>query len=160
MSLIPGKVGRYLRLAFYRVTLKRCGREVVFSFGTTINHRTVEVGSYVNFGRYCSIGTTTIDDHVLVGSRVSIISGGKQHETSDLSNNITEGEPVFERVHIGSNTWIGEGSLVLADVGGRCVIAVGSVVFRPVPDGKMAMGNPARVISRKFSTDSQSKSLT
>ncbi|MHC5011755.1 MAG: acyltransferase, partial [Planctomycetota bacterium] len=77
-----------------------------------------------------------------------ILSGGRQHEVSDPSQNITETEQTFERVHVGTNTWIGEGAIIMADIGSRCVVAAGSVVFRPVPDGKMVMGNPARAIPR------------
>ena len=148
LSLIPGRTGNYLRLAFYRFTLEECSNEVTFYFGTIVTHRSARIGYRVGFGYRCHIGTATIGDHVMVASRVSILSGARQHDVSDTTKNITEDEPVFERVHIGSNTWIGETAIVSADVGERCVVAAGSVVLRPVADFKMAMGNPARVMER------------
>lgn len=150
LSLVPGKLGDYLRLAFYRFTLQKCSCDACFSFGVLIAHRTAEIGRHVTIGARSILGTVTIDDHVLIGSRVSITSGGRQHNVDDPTKNITEDAPVYDRVRVGSNTWIGEGAVVLADVGSRCVVAAGSVVFRPVPSGKMAMGNPARPIARNF----------
>jgi len=154
LSLIPGKVGNYFRLAFYRFTLQKCSYDACFSFGVLIAHRTAEIGNHVTIGAYSIIGTVTIDDHVLIASRVSIPSGGRQHEIDDPTKHITEEKPVFERVHIGTDTWIGEGAIVMADIGSRCVVSAGAVVYRPIPDGKMAMGNPARPVFRKVEESS------
>ncbi len=52
----------------------------------------------------------------------------------------------FPRVTIGRDSWIGDRSIVLADVGRHCVIGAGSVVTKPIPDYAIAVGNPARVI--------------
>ncbi len=149
LSMVPGKTGKYARLAFYRFTLDRCAFDLMIDFGSTLNHRTIEIGRDVRIARGCSIGTVTIGDHSIISSRVNILSGGMQHDVFDTKMNITEHEPEFQRINIGSNTWVGEGSIVLADLGTRCVVAAGSVVFRPVGDGKMVMGNPARPIFRK-----------
>ena len=146
LSLVPGKIGNYLRVAFYRFTLEACSTEMLVLFGAKMSHRTARIRHDVHIGSWACIGTATVGDHVLISSRVSILSGNKQHNVSDPGKNITEDPPRFERVHIGSNTFIGEGAILLADVGSRCVIAAGSVVFQPVPDGKVVMGNPARVM--------------
>lgn len=150
LSLLPGRTGECLRLAFYRVTLQRCSSDVAFLFGVIINHRTVEIGRFVTLGPYCRIGTATIGDHVLFGANVSVLSGKYQHEVQDTSASVTYHEPVFERVQVGDNSWIGEGAIVMADVGSRCIVAAGAVVFRSVPDGKLAVGNPARVVPPEF----------
>jgi acetyltransferase-like isoleucine patch superfamily enzyme len=149
LSLLPGKTGKFARVAFYRFTLDRCAFDLSIDFGSTLNHRTIQIGSDVRIGRGCSIGTVTVGDHSIISSRVNILSGGMQHDVFNTEMNITEHEPEFQRINIGSNTWVGEGSIVLADLGTRCVVAAGSVVFRPVEDGKMVMGNPARPIFRK-----------
>ncbi len=148
LGMVPGKLGNYLRLAYYCFTLRRCSPDACFCFGVTVAHRGAEIGSQVTVGAHSILGTVTLEDHVLIGSRVSILSGGNQHDVSDPTRNITESEPVFGRVCVGSNTWIGEGVILLADVGTRCVVAAGAVVFRAIPDGKMAMGNPARAMPR------------
>jgi peptidoglycan/LPS O-acetylase OafA/YrhL/acetyltransferase-like isoleucine patch superfamily enzyme len=149
LGLIPGKIGDYLRLGFYRFTLQKCSCDACISFGVLVSHRTAEFGRHVSIGAYSIIGTVTLGDHVLIGSRVSITSGRNQHDVADLSKNITDENTTFERVHIGSNTWIGEGAIIMADVGSRCVIGAGSVVPRAIPDGTTAVGNPARPPARR-----------
>jgi virginiamycin A acetyltransferase len=153
LSLIPGPVGCFLRLAYYWGTLQNCSKDVVFSFGTKINRRGTEIGNFVVFGTYCNVGLVTIGDQVLIGSRVCIPSGGRQHDVHNRRGNLTDAEPIFERVAIGSNVWIGEGSIVLSDIGDECVVSAGSVVFRSVPHGATAMGNPARIIARHLKSD-------
>ncbi|MFN8545794.1 MAG: hypothetical protein U0807_16550 [Candidatus Binatia bacterium] len=46
----------------------------------------------------------------------------------------------------GEGTWIGEGAIVLADVGRYAVVGAGAVVVRPVADGVTVVGNPARPV--------------
>jgi acetyltransferase-like isoleucine patch superfamily enzyme len=150
LSLIPGKIGSYLRVAYYHGTLQGCAWDVVIAFGSKINHRPAEVGAGVVIGAFCNIGTVTIGPQALIGSCVSLLSGGRQHDTTDDNERLATSPPVFSRIYIGGKTWIGERSVILADVGERCVVSAGSVVLRSVPDRSMVMGNPARVISKKF----------
>jgi len=49
-------------------------------------------------------------------------------------------------VTIGSDSWIGAGAIVMANVGSRTTIGAASVVTKPVPDDCVAVGSPARVI--------------
>ena len=51
-------------------------------------------------------------------------------------------------VEIGSDTWVGGGTIILPGVriGSRAVIGAGSVVTRDVPGDMFAAGNPCRVI--------------
>jgi acetyltransferase-like isoleucine patch superfamily enzyme len=51
----------------------------------------------------------------------------------------------FEKISVGSNTWLGEGSIILANVGKNCIIGAGSVVTKDLPDNVLAVGNPAQI---------------
>lgn len=141
LSQIPGKWGEYIRYAFYKMALPKCGKDCCISFGTIFAHPTVELGNNVYIGLYCIIGNVSIGDNVLIASRVSIPSGKYQHY---------EKKEIFDRVNIGTNTWIGEGAVVLADLGTNCIIGAGSVVVDPIPNNSVAVGNPARVVKQKF----------
>ena len=85
---------------------------------------------------------------MLIASRVSIPSGARQHDASSQSPCIPDSTPRLQRVHIGSNVWIGEGAIILADVDTRCIIGAGAVVTRTIPSGATVVGNPAKVHSR------------
>jgi acetyltransferase-like isoleucine patch superfamily enzyme len=57
-------------------------------------------------------------------------------------------------VTVGAGAWIGAGAIVLADVGRGTVVAAGSVVTKPLPDGVIAAGVPARVLRSRFASES------
>jgi len=146
MSLVPGMVGVYLRRAFYRWVLPRCGAGSVVSFGTVFSHSTVEIGQHAYVGCYCMIGDVTLEDDVLIGSHVSIMNGCRQHGIERLDIPVREQPGQWPRITIGRDTWIGDRAIVMADVGAHCVVGAGAVVTKPVPDYAIVVGNPARII--------------
>jgi virginiamycin A acetyltransferase len=146
LSLLPGLAGVYLRRAFYRLVLPRCGADAWVGFATVLSHDGVEIGDRVYVGGFCCLGNVTLGDDVLLGSNVSVINGAKQHGIERLDVPIREQPGEYPRVSIGRDTWIGDRALVLADVGNHCVIGAGAVVTRPVPDYGVAVGVPARVV--------------
>jgi acetyltransferase-like isoleucine patch superfamily enzyme len=145
-ALVPGLTGIYLRRAFYRLVLSQCKPGCCLCFGTVISHPTAKIGRNVYVGVYGCLGDVTLEDDVLLGSHVSVMNGGGQHGIERLDIPIREQPGTYPRVTIGRDSWIGERSVVQADVGRHCVIGAGSVVNRPIPDYAIAAGAPARVI--------------
>jgi virginiamycin A acetyltransferase len=152
-SMIPGLRGVYLRRAFYRRVLAGCGRDACISFGSVFSHPTARVGDRVYVGLYCCLGDVTLEDDVLVASRVSIANGARQHGIERLDVPIREQAGEWPHITIGRGSWIGEGAVVLADVGKECVIAAGAVVTRRVPDYAIARGVPAEVVRFRGARD-------
>ena len=145
MSLLPGLSGTYLRRAFYRLTLPRCGSGSVVSFGTVFSHPTVEIGAGAYLGVFCCVGDVTVEDDVLVGSHVSITNGSRQHGIERLDVPVREQPGEWPRITIGRDTWIGDRAIVMANVGRHCVVGAGAVVTRAVPDFAIVAGCPARI---------------
>lgn len=145
-SLVPGLTGVYLRWAFYRLVLPRCGAGACISFGTVFSHPTAEVGRNVYVGVYCCLGDVTLEDDVLLASHVSVANGGAQHGTERLDVPVREQPGVWPHITIGRDSWVGDRAVVLADVGNHCVIGAGSVVAKPLPDYAIAVGVPAKVV--------------
>lgn len=145
-ALLPGLSGVYLRRAFYRCALASCGSGCCICFGTVFSHATARVGRNVYVGVYGCLGAVTLEDDVLLGSHVSVINGGGQHGIDRLDIPIREQPGKVPRITIGRDSWIGDRSVVLADVGHHCVVGAGSVVTKPIPDYAIAVGIPARVI--------------
>jgi acetyltransferase-like isoleucine patch superfamily enzyme len=145
-ALIPGMFGVYLRGAFYRGVLSRCGSDASIGFGSIFSHPTAEIGAGVYIGPFCVIGDVTVEDDVLISSHVSILNGGRQHGIERLDIPIREQPGTWPRVTIGRDSWIGERSVIMADIGEQCVVGAGSVVIGPLEDRVVAVGSPARVI--------------
>ncbi len=145
-SLVPGLTGVYLRRAFYRRVLSRCGSDACIGFGSVFSHPTASVGTSVYVGPYCCLGDVTLEDDVLVGSHVSIMNGGAQHGIDRLDVPIREQPGSWPRVTIGADSWIGDRAVIMADVGRHCVVGAGSVVTGPLPDFAIAVGSPARIV--------------
>jgi acetyltransferase-like isoleucine patch superfamily enzyme len=147
VSQIPGYPGVFLRRGFYRLTLDACAKNVRIEFGAIVNRRaTVGAGAYI--GTYALVGWVKVGQHALIGSRASIPSGGRQHRFLPNGTWSPSDDSDMRCVTIGDNTWIGEGAVVMADVGGQCMVAAGAVVSSPVPDGIMVAGNPARFVRK------------
>jgi acetyltransferase-like isoleucine patch superfamily enzyme len=93
-------------------------------------------GIYVNGSAGITFG-----DGVFIGPGVKIIS--MNHDPDDLEKHL-QAQPM----HIGSNVWIGANAIILPGVtiGNHVVIGAGSVVTKSIPDNKVAVGNPARII--------------
>lgn len=149
LSLIPGFFGDYLRAEFYRLTLAGSGRAVQICFGSLFSSRLASIGDNVYIGTHCMVGNVEIGRDVLLGSAVHLLSGQSQHGIADLDTPIRLQERRLDRITIGDDTWIGNGAIVMANVGRKCVIGAGSVVVSDIPDLAIAAGNPARVIRRR-----------
>lgn len=145
-ALLPGLIGVYLRRAFYRSALRACAPDCCLGFGTIFSHPTAEVGHRVYVGPFGCLGDVTLEDDVLLGSHVSVANGANQHGIARLDVPIREQPGTWPRVTIGADSWVGDRSVVLADVGRHCVIGAGSVVTRPIPDYAIAVGVPARIV--------------
>ena len=145
-ALVPGILGDYFRIAYYKLTLKRCSLHSRVSFGSFFAHSDAALGSGVYVGSYCILGHCSIGDRTQIASQVQILSGRRQH-ARDAGGQITgsdEGE--FEWIEVGSDCWIGASSIIMAAIGNGSTIGAGSVVVRPIAAQVVAVGNPARVI--------------
>src|SRR4051812_40285653 len=80
LSLLPGKLGIFLRRSFYRMTLDACVTDVHIGFGTTFAHPQVRICYGVYIGNRCTIGLCDIADHATIGSNVDLLSGRHQHD--------------------------------------------------------------------------------
>jgi acetyltransferase-like isoleucine patch superfamily enzyme len=126
--------------------------------GTRIDKSTrVFIPFYTNFGQFISIGKNvfinhgctfldlggiTIEDDVLIGPKVNLLSEGHPLEP--------DGRKVLElnRVLIRRNAWIGAAATVLpgVTVGENSIVAAGALVTKDVPDNTVVGGVPAKVI--------------
>jgi probable biosynthetic protein (TIGR04098 family) len=107
--------------------------------------------SRLKVGKYCNIA-----------AGVTLILGG-DHPTDSVTTYLSGkafGSPRFAKptrsrgdILIGSDVWIAANATIASGVtiGDGAVVGVGSVVIHDVPAYAVVFGNPARVVSRRFS---------
>jgi acetyltransferase-like isoleucine patch superfamily enzyme len=149
LASIPGVRGHYLRRAFLASVLKRCDRSATVSWGPVVSKCGAEIHDGVYVGAGCHLGFVVLERDVLLASGVHVTSGARTHGTSDATVPIREQAGLVSCVRIGRGTWVGSAAVVMADVGSDCVVGAGAVVNKPLPDGVVAAGVPARVIRRR-----------
>ena len=149
--LVPTFVGVFTRLALLQWMAGRCGRRVTVHLGTLFSTPSVELGENVYISSFCNVGWALIEDYVVLGSNVQITSGKHQHfyERTDIPIALQGGRKT--PVRIGRGAWLGNGAIVMADVGEECVIGAGAVVVNPIPPWSVAVGSPARVVADRRS---------
>lgn len=118
---------------------------------------TVFTPFYTNFGRFIQIGKDvfinhacsfldmggiTIEDHVLIGPKVNLIT--ENHPLDPANRRALICKPII----IKRNAWIGAAVTILpgVTVGENAVVAAGAVVSKDVPANSMAAGVPAKII--------------
>ncbi len=119
---------------------------------------TAYVGGQVEIGPECTILYHVVIrgdvSRITLGRRVNVQDGAIIHTKKDVPLTIGDEVSIGHRavVHcrrIGPGTLIGIGAIVLddAEVGAGCIVAAGAVVApgTHIPDGKVAVGVPARV---------------
>jgi acetyltransferase-like isoleucine patch superfamily enzyme len=146
LALFPGLCGDYVRRAFLAWTIHECDPTATISFGTILSKSATRIGPNAYVGPYCSLGSVTIERDVLVATGVHLLSGARMHGTGEVGRPIREQEGEFVHVTIGAGSWIGAGAVVMANVGRDSIVGAGAVVTRPVPDGVIAAGVPARTV--------------
>ena len=111
-------------------------------------HSRLRAGDFLHLGVRSLINTA---DAVTIGHEVGLGTGTCIY-THGAYLSALDGFPVkFAAVSIGDNTWL-PGAIVNPGVtiGSNCVIGVGSLVNRDIPDGALALGVPARVVGTPF----------
>ena len=128
--------------------------------GTEIDESTtVFAPFYTNFGRFITIGKRvfinhacsfldmggiTIEDDVLIGPKVNLIT--ENHPLDPADRKALIGKPI----HIKRNAWIGAAATILPGVtiGQNAVVAAGAVVSKDVAANTVVGGVPAKVLRR------------
>ena len=145
-------------------------RESVLGRWTLVGARTklleVELGDYsyvVNDSdiAYARIGRfTSIAAHVRINPGNHPMARASQHHFTyrAAAYGMAPDEAAFfgwrraYAVDIGHDVWIGHGAIVLPGrrIGTGAVVGAGAVVTRDIPDYTIAVGNPARILRRRF----------
>ncbi|MEN2399352.1 sugar O-acetyltransferase [Flavobacterium sp. MC2016-06] len=109
------------------------------------NGKNLNIGKniFINFDcTFLALGGITIEDNVLIGPKVSLLSEGHPINPSERQSLVPG------KIHIKKNAWIGANAIILPGVtiGENAIVAAGAVVSKDVPDNTIVGGVPAKVI--------------
>ena len=156
--------------------LKSRDESVIYIKPTLIGHKNIEVGKYTyydgqNFTSRVTHHYDFIGDKLIIGKfcqigrNVEFIMNGANHQMNSVSSypfyifKGWEQEPPKKEdlpykgdTVIGNDVWIGQNVTFLpgVHVGDGCIIGANSVVGSDIPPYSVAVGNPARVIKKRF----------
>ncbi|MGI5347606.1 sugar O-acetyltransferase [Streptomyces sp. CA-250714] len=111
-------------------------------YGTYI---TIGAGTFVNFGAvFLDAAPITIGRDVQIGPNVQLLTPTHELDTERRRAGWEKAVPIT----IGDNVWLGGGVIVCpgATIGAKTVVGAGAVVTKDLPEGVLAVGNPARVV--------------
>lgn len=96
----------------------------------------------------------SIGDDVTLAPKVMILA-------HDASTKMYLNYTKIGLVSVGNRVFIGAGSIILPNVkiGDDVIIGVGSVVTRDIPNGSLAVGNPAKVVAKTDEYISKNREL-
>ncbi len=125
----------------------------IYQFRANIWRRCgVNIGKRVYIGNLVFIDSQyphliTVEDDASIGPLTLILAhsgGSPYHQQTGIFKQ--KPKPVL----IKRGAWIGSGAIILpgAIIGEGSIVASGAVVNRPIPDFRVAAGNPARVVSK------------
>lgn len=138
-----------------QVTRRNLLRQLFATGGDTVNLQppfycdygsNIELGERVYFNFNCvilDVCRVIIGDYTLFAPGVQIYAAAHPLN-AELRRKQEFGKPI----EIGSDVWVGGGSLICPGVkiGEKSVIGAGSVVVKDIPAGVVAVGNPCRPI--------------
>lgn len=148
-SLMPGFIGPPIRAAFYKQTLPKSEIDLFMGFGSFITKIETRIGKGVLINGHSTVGLADIGNGVVIANFVSVLSGGQQHNFSDPNKGILDEEGIYSRIIIGDDVFIGDQSVVMANIGKKTIIGAGSIVIKEIPPYSIAVGNPAKVIKKR-----------
>jgi acetyltransferase-like isoleucine patch superfamily enzyme len=126
----------------------RPGAYIIGCSKIKIGDRVVIRPGVMLFGESESLETSiNIENNVMLGSGVHIYINNHRFENKEIPI-INQGYYPDKSVVLKNGCWIGANVIILPGVtiGKNSVIGAGSIVTKSIPDGVVAVGNPAKVI--------------
>lgn len=129
----------------------KLGKNTIIGLGTNINGPVFiasRKNAPVQIGKYCAIAYG-----LRIRPRNHYTGYANLQDKFQSRYQLPKLDSIKGPVIIGNNVWIGDNVLILSGVtvGDGAVLGAGSIVTRDIPPYSIAVGNPARVIKKRFS---------
>lgn len=154
---LRGFAGLGLRYGLVRRLSEKCGDNVSVHDSVFLPWiQYLSLGSNISIHPLCYIdaqGGISIGNDVSIAHNVSILSF--EHDFSDTSKPIKDAPCIGRKIIIEDDVWIGAGVRILGGVtiGTGSIIGAGAVVTKDIAPMSVAVGVPARTISKRERND-------
>lgn len=151
---------QYLIRRYELSLLHKHGQNIYIGRNCTFTYRTVSLGNSVYIGNNCVIqsahGNIRIGNHVMFGPGVNLHGGN--HITNQVGIYMDQVQKQMgddPDLVVEDDVWIGANAIILGGVtvGRGSVIGAGSVVTKSIPPYSIVVGNPGKVIKKRFTDD-------
>jgi len=121
--------------------------ELIPQLGNVVIGDNVRMGTFTTINRG-TLDSTVVGDNVAIGHHVNVGHNVTIHENAIITSCVVLGGSA----RIGKGAWIGLNASVreYANVGDKSKVGMGAVVVKDVPENKIVVGSPARVLSDRI----------
>lgn len=139
-----------------RDEIKELLKDILGKTGEEVN---IEAPFHCDYGKNIEVGENFFANYNFTVLDVGKVIIGKNAQIAPNVSIYTAGHPIHPEsrnsgyeygigITIGDNVWIGGSSVILpgVNIGNNVVIGAGSVVTKDIPDNRIAVGNPCKVI--------------
>ena len=150
---LPGIEGMFLRWLLYKLLFKKIGKLGIIYRGVYfLNTSKLSVGDNltINIGALIDArGGIEIGNNVMIGPNAVIVSF--DHNIHALSQPMQCAKPIFKKITIGNDVWIGANTVVKCgvNISSGAVVGAGSVVTKDVEAFSVVAGIPAKKIGKR-----------
>lgn len=145
---IPFKVGILIRYVLLKNICKEMGNNVIVYEGVVFDAPELMIfGDNVSLNQYCYLaGDISIGNNVSIAHHCSFHSFN--HTWVDENKTIRENPLYSEKINIADDIWLGCNVTVLSgvEIGGRVVVAAGTLVNKSIPNNVLFAGVPGKIL--------------
>jgi len=143
-----------VRSCFYTWMMKEARKNVyIFPPFRCTSPEGIEIGNEVVIANNCVMGGEgglKIGNYVMIGNNATIITGNHGYEKHDIP---MLRQPIKDKpIKINDDVWIGANVVILPGVtiGQGVIVGAGAIVTKDIEPYSIAVGNPAKVIKKRF----------
>jgi len=148
----------------WRKKIKYQGDSRIHSRASIRNAQNIYLGNNVRITMDCCIwaeqnSKIIFGDNVLVGPGAKMFCGNHGAKLNGVP--MVYQERTEKDITIGNDVWIGTGATIIngVDIGDGAVIGANTIVTKNVPPYSIVIGNPGKVLKKRFSDDQITKLL-
>lgn len=149
LSYLPGWPGMFTRRVWYKLNLRKCGKNLFVDFGGVFRTRKATAGDNVYVGMHCLVGEVDLGDNVTISHQSFIMSERSQHGLSRSKPMNQQIKKNLERTKIGDDVWICLNCVIATDVARGTVVGANSFVNKTFDEYSIIAGSPARFIKKR-----------